>query len=513
MDFPRPKRGRNVARITIVKKPPLPRVSGLSALVSGLIAISQVSCEKSPPPRASAGDPPAAKIASAPEAAAATAADGFLVVTSLDALRPHLSGSGLKVRLRPGTYRLDKAASPNFLEFTGNDSHFDFTGVKLEVDLALLERFTEGTNMLMLKGNGLVLEGLSLETVGKGIALGGTRAISVMGNDNLVKNLSLQVGGSSPYGYGSFLGIGKGASIKLSKVNGIRVGGDNARVENCRIVMRGMGHGIFIRGAHNTLVRDCHVEGALRKTDDILAETSGPAFERGFKQYTGAPIPPGEMTSLSEDGIRAYDMDENQRRTTAVTVENCTVTRMRRGICLAFAVGPNSVSGSTVTECERAGYNLGSNTTVRNCRGDSLYTQVLDIHSAGSKNADVEIAVLDSRKHYGNDLLAKINGSGHRVVLRAETPEAVPADMTVEVASDRGFGEGRKDDRRASKLRLLNDTNATVVLNVEAKSCEVESLGPVTDLGQDNVIGQLAASGQKGDPMPPHDAQASSRPE
>lgn len=460
-------------------------------LLAAFFTAGLVSCEKKPS-TASSGEPGASVEQRDAGAAATMAPDGFLVVRSLEALRPHLSGSGLKVRLAPGTYRLDSAASPNFLEFTGGDSHYDFTGVKLEVDLALLEKFKEGTNMLMLKGDRLVLEGLALETVGEGIALGGTRAISIMGTDNVLKNVSLRVAGSSPYGYGSFLGIGKGAAVKLSKVNGIRVGGDNARVENCRVVMRGMGHGIFIRGAHNTLIKDCHVEGVLRKTDEILAETSGPAFERDFRQYTGAPIPAGEMTSLCEDGIRAYDADENKRRTTGITVENCTVTRMRRGICLAFAIGTNSVSDSTVTECERAGYNLGSNTTVRNCRGDALYTQVLDIHSAASRNADVEIEVLDSRNHYGNDLLAKINGSGHRVVLRAAASDAVPADMAVEIASDRGFGEGRKDDLRASKITLLNDTLATVNLNADAKSCEVGSLGPVIDQGQDNTTGSLA---------------------
>jgi len=463
-----------------------------------------VSCEKKP--SGASSDQPEALVGNRAVGSEATnAPDGFLVVDSLEALRPYLSASGAKVRLAPGTYRLDSADSPDFLSLTGDDSHFDFTGVKIEVDQALLEKFTGGTNILMLKGTRLIVDGLTLETVGEGIALGGTRAISIMGADNVLKNVSLRVAGSSPYGYGSFLGIGKGASIKLSKVNGIRVGGDNARVENCRVVMRGLGHGIFIRGAHNTLIKNCHVEGVLRKTDDILAETSGPAFERGFKQYTGVPIPAGEMTSLSEDGIRAYDADENKRRTTGITVENCTVTRMRRGICLAFAVGPNSVSGSTVTECERAGFNLGSNTTVRNCRGDALYTQVLDIHSAGSKNADVEMEVLDSRKHYGNDLLAKINGSAHRVVLRAAAPYAVPPDMTIEIASDRGFGEGRKDDLRASKIVLVNDTLAAVNLNANATSCDVESLGPVTNLGENNIVEQLAKAGREENP---HSANA-----
>jgi hypothetical protein len=85
-------------------------------------------------------------------------AGDFTLVRSLAELRPHLSRNGARVRLAPGTYRLDAAESENFLHFTGHDSHFDFTGVRLEVETALLARFRAGTNLLLLSGDRILLE-------------------------------------------------------------------------------------------------------------------------------------------------------------------------------------------------------------------------------------------------------------------------------------------------------------------------------------------------------------------
>ena len=430
--------------------------------------------------------------------AAATAASNFVVVRSLDTLREHLARDGAKVRLVPGTYRLDQAASADFLHFTGSDSHFDFSGVRLEVDTALLARFKEGTNMLMLTGDRIVLEGLELETIGGRAPGEGSRAISIAGRGVIVRNVSLRLAGSHPYGYGSFFGIGQGASIPPQKLNGIRVGGLDDQVINCRVIMRCFGHAIFIRGGQNALIKDCYVEGALRTTDDILAETSGPAFDLKFMQYTGEPIPAGEMTSLSEDGIRAYPDDPIvKRRTQNIRVENCRVVRMRRAICLAFAAGENSIISCEVTEAERAGYHIASNTTVRNCRGDALYAQVLDISAPGSKAADAEVAVIDSRGLYGHSLLAKINGTGHRVVLTEATAGAVPANMTIELATDRGFGEGRIKDASAARVTVTNRTAAAVVLHATAAGCTVETATPVTDQGRGNQARPLPENNRR----------------
>ncbi|MES2692269.1 MAG: alpha/beta hydrolase-fold protein [Verrucomicrobiota bacterium] len=414
--------------------------------------------------------------------------EGFTTVKSLDELREHLTRDGAKVRLAPGTYRLDTAKTENFLHFTGNDSHFDFTGARIEVDTALLARFKkEGTNMLMLTGDRIVLEGGEIETVGGQPPGEGTRGISISGNGVIVRDVTLRLAGSYPYGYGSFFGIGQGAAISPQKMSGIRVGGLNDQVINCRVFMRCFGHAIFIRGGQKALIKDCYIEGALRKTDDILAEKSGPAFDQKFMQYTGEPIPAGEMTSLSEDGIRAYPDDPLiKRRTQDIRVENCRVVRMRRAICLAFAAGENSIVGCEVTEAERAGYHISSNTTVRDCRGDALYSQVLDISSSGAKNAVAEVTVLDSRARYGHTLLAKINGTGHRVQLKEVSPGAVPRELTLELGTDRGFGEGRMKDAKAGRVEVINRTAAPVILHEPTSECVITTATPVTDRGQRN---------------------------
>ena len=425
----------------------------------------------------------------------ASAATEFTIIKSLDALRPYLGKDNVKVRLAPGVYRLDSATAPDFLEFTGNGSHFDFNGVKLEVDTTLLEKTKGESNMLLITGDRVFLEGLAIETIGNKYGRNGCRGISIAGNNVTISNVSLTLAGSYPYGYGSFFGIGASSatSIPPRKICGIRIGGLNDQVIGCRVIMRGFGHAIFARGAQDALIKDCYVEGALRKTDDILAEKSGPAFDLKFKQYTGQPIPAGEMTSLSEDGIRAYPDDPRiNRRTQNIRVENCRVTRMRRAICLAFAAGQNSIIGCEVTESERVGYHISSNTTIRNSRGDALYCQVLDISSSDAKNAEVQLEVLDSRQHYGNNLLAKINGAGHRVVLNESVPGAVPAAMTVELGSDRGFGEGRMEDPRAKNVQLENRTAATVLLKKPSEGCTVKSTGPVEDQGAANTTKRIA---------------------
>ena len=421
-------------------------------------------------------------------------ADGFVVVRSLPELRGYLGRDRVKVRLAPGTYRVEAPIAPNVFEFTGRDCHFDFTGVRLEVDTALFESLGKaGINLIMLTGDGIVFEGLELETLGNHPPRGGCRAVSLMGRGVVVRNVSLRLSGSHPYGYGSFFGIGADSTINPQKQNGIRVGGIDNQVLGCRVVMRCFGHAIFLRGAQNALVKDCVVEGALRRTDEILAEKSGPAFEQGFRQYTGNPIPPGEMISLSEDGIRAYPNDpDTKRRTQDIRVENCRVTRMRRGICLAYAAGRNVITGCEVTESERVAYHVQSTTRIQGCRGDARYSQVLDISTASSKGSEVELEVLDSRAFYGHRVLATINGSNHRVVLREHVPGAVPPELTIDLAQARSAPGAEPEDSRATRIDLGNHTGAPVILHPGATTSTVASRGPVTDRGAGNQVRRAA---------------------
>ncbi len=424
-------------------------------------------------------------------AATADPKSDFRTIDSLDALRRHLDSDGARVRLAPGVYIINDASSSDFLDFRGNGAHFDLSGVTLKVETSLSQKFGKvGTNMIKLSGSGTILEGFSLETIGQHPPSVNCRAVSITGSRNTLRNVSLTLSGSYPYGYGSFLGIGSNQPlITPLKLNGIRVAGDDNIVAQCRVIMRCFGHGIFLRGANRALIKDCQVEGVLRRTDEILAETSGPAFAHGFRQYTGEPIPAGEMTSLSEDGIRAYPDDpDTGRRTQNIQVENCRVLRMRRAICLAFAAGINAISDCEVIESERVGFHIGSRTVIRRSRADALYAQVLDISSSDSRDADAEVVVLDSRRHYGNTLLAKINGTGHRVKLTEAEAGAVPVSLQIEVASTRGFGEGRKDDPRASGLTLINQTPAAALLLPASSSVSGQSFGPVTDRGLQNSL-------------------------
>ncbi len=417
------------------------------------------------------------------------------LVRSIEELRPHLARNGARVKLAPGTYRLESGGAENFLHFTGQGSHFDFTGVRFEVDTAQFARIKAGINLLLLSGDRIVLEGLELETLGDRPPPGGCRAISLLGRGVVVRDVSLRLSGSYPYGYGSFFGIGAGASINPQKQNGIRIGGIDNQVINCRVVMRCFGHAIFLRGAQNALVRDCTVEGALRPTDDILAEKAGPAFDLGFKQYTGPRIPAGEMISLSEDGIRAYPNDpETGRRTQDIRVENCRVTRMRRGICLAYAAGRNQVTGCEVTESERVAYHIQSATVIRGSRGDALYSQVLDISTAGAKHSDVDLTVLDSRGYYGHSVLATLSGSGHRVTLREAAPGFVPAALSVDLGQARSAPGELPAASRATGLTLTNATAARVILHPTATGTTVATGSAVTDRGADNRVTRLTTA-------------------
>ncbi|HRE82323.1 MAG TPA: right-handed parallel beta-helix repeat-containing protein [Opitutaceae bacterium] len=436
------------------------------------------------------------------------------VVDSLPALRGLLAKDGVHVRMVPGVYLIDEANAPDFLEFRARNAHFDLSGVTLKVDTALSRTFGKvGTNFIKLSGDNTLVEGFSLETFGNHPAPGGARAVSITGNRIVLRRVTLTLAGSSPYGYGSFFGIGAENTVSPLKLNGIRVSGDDNTVEFCHVFMRCFGHAIFLRGANRAIIKGCRVEGALRRTDQILAETSGVAYDQGFRQYTGEPIPAGEMTSLSEDGIRAYPDDpDTGRRTQNIRVENCRVSKMRRAICLAFAAGKNVIVDCEVTESERVGFHIGSHTTILRGKADALYAQALDISSSGSRESSAEILVIDSRSHYGNTLLAKINGRDHRVTLTEASADTVPGSLQIELASNRGFGAWRKDTPHAERIELSNQTAASVVLKNEAQAITGQSLGPVTDLGRGNSLrGPLPKHTSLGDPSSHRHVTATNR--
>lgn len=402
-----------------------------------------------------------------------------VTIDSLEALRRYASQDGANVRLKPGTYTLDQASSQRFIEFSGKDSRFDLRGTTLRVDSALFSKFgnpggpDEFYRVIDLSGDRTVLTGAKIETFGDQPGIQPkNKIVNVWGAGAELRDFDITTAGSSPWGYGSLFGIAGGV---VRKMNGIRIGypAKGAKIIGCRVHMRAMGHAIFVQGATDTLIEDCDVDGLLRPTDEILAETSGLAFDRGFKtggqNYVegirvgpGGEIIPGEMISLSEDGIRLYDKS-GEHRTGPTTIRNCTVRQMRRGICTGLGPEGDLITGCEAHDCVAAGFNIGSGDRVENSRADAKYSEALCIPYRMAQGARVDLEILDSRGGLGNDLLAVINGRNHKVRLHTPNPDFVPTSMQIVLGANRGYAFYQKSVSPAENIKLTNETPARVV--------------------------------------------------
>jgi hypothetical protein len=408
--------------------------------------------------------------------------DNFTVINNLTDLRLYAAKDNVNIRLESGNYQIDSAESIRFLQFTGNNSHFNLEDVRFMVDTKLfsrtdLKKSTDGNAMycaIEISGNNVIMEGLYIETYGDKAGIQSKNKIfNIIGEDVTLKNVEIRTAGSSPWGYGSLYGIyGK----VVRKMNGIRVGypAKNVKLIGCKVHARAMGHSIFIQGAENTLIEDCHVDGLLRTTDAILAETSGYAFERDFfagkKGYIEGTnvgkegkILPGEMVSLSEDGIRMYP-DYKGHPTKNTTIKNCTVSQMRRGICTGLSTSGDKVINSQVRRCVAAGFNVGNKDTLINCSADAKYSEALSLPYKNAQNASVELNILDSRNGKSNNVLAVINGTGNNIVLKTANASFVPESLVIELSSNNGYAVYQGSKIGASNIQLDNKTQATVVL-------------------------------------------------
>jgi hypothetical protein len=401
-------------------------------------------------------------------------------IDSIEALRELATQDGVQVRMKPGIYVLDTATSHHFIRFTGRDSHFDLRGVTLRIDTKLFRQFgnpggVDGFYCVIdLVGERIVFEGLTTENVGDRPGIQSRNKIfNVCGTGVVLRDVVVTTSGSSPWGYGSLYGISGG---DVRKMNGIRVGWPavGAKLINCRVQMRAMGHGIFVQGASDTLIENCHVDGLLRPTDDILAEKSGYAFERKFRSpghtyvegvTLGADgeILPGEMISLSEDGIRLYDQGGGGHPTGPTTIRHCTVRQMRRGICTGLGGAADRVIDCEVTDSVAAGFNIGSGDVLERCRADAKYAEALSCPYMGSRGAKVDLEILDSRGGAANDLLATLNGQLHQVWLHTPKSEFVPAGMVIAQGTRRGYAYYQRREAVARDIQLRNDTPAKLV--------------------------------------------------
>lgn len=371
-----------------------------------------------------------------------------LEVGSLAELARAAAQDNQQIRLRPGVYRmaeyltepvlaeisagvdrkLSRPPVPMFV-FRGNGNRIDCRDAVIEIDTRLYALVPQRgyTRCLIITGSGNTLLGLTIRNSGPAENGSGGNILSVAGARNTLEDVTLQIHGSYPYGYGDLLGKGGPNLVGLQKQSGIQVLGTDTLLRRCKVFSRAFGHCFYIQAGENIRLEDCYAEGAMRSTTEMLADTSGPAFELGFRSvYRNRDgrfaIAPGYMKSLSEDGFRTYG------GAGSVTLVNCTAVNTRAG----FEIGArDDARTKTVIEncvargCERA-FLIGSHTIVRRSRGDIVHGPLLYLR--GGRGSDVELELIGDAPRSLVHVIATIAGEEHRVRLTAQaTRERFPA--------------------------------------------------------------------------------------
>ncbi|MEF8788483.1 MAG: hypothetical protein V5A84_05390, partial [Planctomycetota bacterium] len=357
-----------------------------------------------------------------------------VTISSLKELDKYSGRSGHHVKLEPGLYHLSdylpaeklkqRGQSDNyyFMIFSGSNNVFDMGGVTLVVNNKLREALSAPVHRhreFVISGDGNVFKGLSILNTGaeginvrEGSSRGGS-VLSVQGDGNTLRDLTLHVEGSWPYGYGDLLGKGRNRIVgPLRKQTGLYVGGDNNRILGCSIYMRALGHGFQLGGAKNNYFENCYVEGEMRSTDAMLDEGPGELAHKldyrmqWHNRQGEQKIPPGYMQCLAEDGFRHYGGVEGS------TYVNCTAKNMRHGF--AMGSGTDMVKNCTATGCETA-FLVGNDIEIINSRGDAKYGPLLYLQ--GGKNSDIEIELMPAESDWKIHTLATIAGSNHEVTI------------------------------------------------------------------------------------------------
>ena len=430
------------------------------------------------------------------QAAASLAADKAVNISSLAELAQAAALSGQNVKLKPGMYRMidfiplssikdrQKRQEWQFLSFRGNNNTFDLSGVTIEFDTELRGALHAPihTDEFLIKGSNNTLKGLTITNIGDGIVMGGA-VVGVTGSGNTLRDCTIRVQGSAPYGYGDLFGKGG------HKHSGMHITGKGTHLVGCKVFTRAFGHAFYLQqDCADCSFEDCYAEGVMRRTDEILTETSGMAFDRKFrtemKNRSGeAHILPGYMKALSEDGFRTYGTHKN------LSFKNCTAKNMRGGFELRTKTAPR-VENCTAIGCERAFW-VSTGSVVTKCQGDAQFGPLLYVEG---DNATVNMKLLPTEANKVTvHAVAAIYGTGNKVTL-TEKGKRVHALPILIGYGPPGMGENMaphsvKDTRG---LMLRNETTMPVVIGSKAGQCEIITNGPVQEnQGKDIVIQNL----------------------
>ena len=322
-------------------------------------------------------------------------------------------------RIRNGRKQEYEVAA--LVDFSGNGSIWHLDGVEIGIDTAMHKAFPDRHLFeFFVSGNNNVIEGLYARDMGDTAPVSSAIMIHVAGDGNVLKGVHLFVRGSYPYGYGHLLGKSYPALVNHHKHSSLLVTGRNTTLDGCHVETQAFGHGIVLQGAENTIIINCYVKGQMRTTDEMLAETSGPAYEIGFRSdYPPGVILPGQVKALSEDGLRAYPDGYNGRKTKNLTVENTVVENMRSGFDFSAMCGKVEIRGCTAKGCQEKGYSLPDGGVITASNGDSTYGPLLTFVTKDICDCTVELELLPGiAGRYSGNRMAEIQGHGHHIVLR-----------------------------------------------------------------------------------------------
>ena len=235
--------------------------------------------------------------------------------------------------------------------------------------------------------------------------------------------------------------------------------------------MRSFGHGIYMqKPSNNALIKNTLVEGRLRPSKELYKETDPKDLPARSKYMAeGKPIPKDILLPLSEDGIRVYNGGGS------VTVENCTVKKMRGGIRLYMA-SKATVRNSKAIDCGATNFNMPNRGVITGSTGNFTYAPLSDFRLSRSGQR-IEMTILPSPDAEGPHNLADIQGNDHDIILRRpEGPK--PKEIRPIVVSG--------DDSR-----IINETEYPIILLSSASGNRVTSLGEVTDQGKNNKLSKF----------------------
>ncbi|MDF7797959.1 LamG domain-containing protein [Pontiellaceae bacterium B1224] len=434
-----------------------------------------------------------------------------VTVSSVAELVAAAAGSDQEVVMTPGVYQMEDYLTPAVISatvpdarmgsamvaFSGSNNTFDLTGVTIEVNTELLNDFRTKVMEFYVTGSSNVIKGLTVTDLGDSPTASGGQSFVVDGTNNTIQDVTLHMSGSYPYGYGDLLGKGGGSLVAMRKHSGMLITGLDINILDCSIYSRSFGHLFFIQGGRNVYFENCYAEAVTRTTDEMLAETSGPAFDVDFAavyaNYDGQKvITPGYTKSLSECGFRTYGSGGPGGYTTgAHTFVNCRAKDCRIGFALTRIDGDILVQDCETIGCE-AGYNVDG-VTIENSRGDAVNGPLLYLNGQVST---VDLSLVPNEAVTTLHAIATIAGNNHVVTLKKWEDATRGQIHPILVGWSRPAGSNPFSPLgtpATSGITLNNYTELPVTVGSTVSSSVITGNGEITNAGSGNTITRMRA--------------------